>query len=176
MFWDGRSATLESQALEPIENPIELDFSVEKVIERLKQDPKYVSEFKRAFDDEPSPETLAKALAAFQRVLLSGDHPVDRFRAGDFDALTEAERNGMWIFESNGGCWKCHSGATFSDEGFHNTGVSWGKKPLDLGRFEQTDDDSHRGQFKTPPLRAVALTPPYMHDGSIATLEEVAAF
>ena len=82
----------------------------------------------------------------------------------------------MWLYESKARCWRCHSGANFSDEQFHNTGVSWGKEPLDLGRFTITRRDADRGKFKTPTLRGVILTGPYMHDGSLATLEEVVEF
>lgn len=176
VFWDGRTKTLEEQALEPIQNPLEMGSDLEKIIARLKITPEYKQAFQEAFNHEPTAESLGKALASFQRVLLSGDHGVDRFRAGEFKALTTEERNGMWIFESKGGCWRCHSGANLTDEGFHNTGVSWGKQPLDLGRFEVTDIEYHRGQFKTPSLRSVALTAPYMHDGSIKTLREVVDF
>ncbi len=176
LFWDGRTKTLEEQALEPIQNPLEMGSDLGEIVRRLQTDSEYRKLFAAAFSQEPSAELLAQALASFQRVLLSGDHGVDRFRAGEFKALTTEERNGMWIFESKGGCWRCHSGANLTDEGFHNTGVSWGKEPLDLGRFEITDVEYHRGQFKTPSLRSVALTAPYMHDGSIKTLREVVDF
>ncbi len=82
----------------------------------------------------------------------------------------------MWLYEGKGRCWRCHTGANFTDEQFHNTGVSWGKEPLDLGRFAVTRRDADRGKFKTPTLRGVALTAPYMHDGSLATLEQVVEF
>ena len=176
LFWDGRTATLEEQALEPIENAVEMGHDLSNIIERLEEDPDYSEHFQRVFGQPVTTEGLGRALASFQRVLLSGDHGVDRFRAGEFKALTTEERNGMWIFESKGQCWRCHSGANLTDEDFHNTGVSWGKKPLDLGRFEVTGNEYHRGQFKTPSLRSVALTPPYMHDGSIKTLREVVDF
>jgi cytochrome c peroxidase len=80
------------------------------------------------------------------------------------------------LYESKGRCWRCHNGANFTDEQFHNTGVSWGKDPLDLGRFVVTKREDDRGKFKTPTLRGVSLTAPYMHDGSLATLEEVVRF
>ncbi|MEC7428493.1 MAG: cytochrome c peroxidase [Planctomycetota bacterium] len=176
LFWDGRTATLEEQALEPIENAVEMGHDLSNIIGRLQEDPGYSEQFIRVFGQPVSEEGLSKALASFQRVLLSGDHGVDRFRAGEFKALTTEERNGMWIFESKGQCWRCHSGANLTDEDFHNTGVSWGKEPLDLGRFDVTGNKYHRGQFKTPSLRSVALTPPYMHDGSIKTLREVVDF
>ncbi len=175
-FWDGRAATLEQQALEPIKSPRELATGVPVVLERLGDDPEYRQQFDAAFGDGITAENLARAIASYERTLLAGDSPVDRFQAAKFSALAESERQGLWLFESRGRCWKCHSGPNFSDEGFHNTGVSWGKQPTDLGRFEITGDDRDRGRFKTPTLRGVALTAPYMHDGSVATLRDVVEF
>src|SRR5205807_5622235 len=82
----------------------------------------------------------------------------------------------LWLYESRARCWRCHSGGNFTDEKFHNTGVSWGKMPADFGRFGVTKQDADRGRFKTPTLRGVAATAPYMHDGSMATLEEVVEY
>ncbi len=175
-FWDGRAATLEEQALQPIQSPTELGSSIDAVLERLQAHPEYPAAFNAAFTDGVTADNLARAIAGFERSLLTGDSAVDRFRTNEFVALTDAERQGLWIFESRGQCWRCHSGPNFTDERFHNTGVSWGAEPTDLGRFEVTNDDSDRGKFKTPTLRNVALTAPYMHDGSIATLREVVEF
>lgn len=175
-FWDGRAATLEAQALIPIESPLEMDSSVSEVLKRLRARPEYRNAFRKAFEEEVTAANLGKALASFERVLLHGDSRVDRFRAGDVAALNPAERHGLWLYESSGRCWRCHSGPNFTDERFHNTGVSWQRPPLDLGRFEVTRRDADRGCFKTPTLRAVALTAPYMHDGSFATLEDVVEF
>ena len=175
-FWDGRAATLEDQALKPIANKIEMASSVDEVIARLDADASYVHQFRQAFDDEVTANNLAKALAGFQRTLLSGDSRADRFQAGDASALTPDERVGLWIFESRGGCWKCHLGRNYTDELHHNTGVSWSKQPQDLGRFQVTRQERDRGRFKTPTLRDVARTAPYMHDGSIATLRDVVVF
>lgn len=175
-FWDGRAATLEQQALQPIENPLEMDTSLETVLQRLAADARYREQFAEAYEGGISAENLAKALASFQRVLLSGNSPVDRFHGGEFGALTTQERQGLWIFESRGRCWKCHSGPNMTDESFHNTGVSWGQEPLDLGRFDVTQQEKDRGRFHTPTLRNVALTAPYMHDGSLQTLKEVVAY
>ncbi len=88
--------------------------------------------------------------------------------------MTDAERHGLWLYESKGQCWRCHTGKNFSDESFHNTGVSWGS--ADLGRFALTKTESDRGKYKTPTLRGVKLRAPYMHDGSIKTLEDVVEF
>lgn len=175
-FWDGRATSLEQQSLRPIENPIEMAATVPEVLERLNADESYQADFQRAYNDGITAQNLARALASFQRVLLSGDSPVDRFLAGDRSALTTRQRQGLWLFESRAGCWKCHSGANYTDESFHNTGVSWGQQPVDLGRFEATRKEEDRGGFKTPSLRGVANTWPYMHDGSIASLEEVVQF
>jgi len=176
-FWDGREATLEEQALRPIENATEMGSTVASALERLRADRGYPSQFEAAFTDGITAANLGRALASFERVLLRGDSRVDRFRKnGEHDALTPAERHGLWLYETRGRCWRCHSGANFSDEGFHNTGVGWGKDPADLGRSIVTKKETDRGKFKTPTLRGVALTGPYMHDGSLATLEEVVEF
>jgi len=174
-FWDGRASTLEEQALQPIENPVEMGSSVADAVGRLKADDDYTKRFKSAFDDGVTSANLARALAGFERALLRGDSPVDRFRAkSDHDALTPTQRHGLWLYESKGQCWKCHSGPNFSDEGFHNTGVSWGR--TDLGRYQVTKKETDRGRYKTPTLRGVDLRAPYMHDGSLPTLEAVVEF
>jgi cytochrome c peroxidase len=174
-FWDGRTKSLEEQALEPIANPIEMGSSVDEALQRLQADAKYKELFAKAFADGITATNLGKALASFERVLLRGDSPVDRFRQrGDRNAMTPAERHGLWLYESKGQCWRCHSGKNFTDEGFHNTGVSWGGD--DTGRFGVTKSESDRGRYKTPTLRGVKLTGPYMHDGSIKTLEDVVEF
>ena len=176
-FWDGREKSLEEQALRPIEDPSEMGSKLDDVLKRLRVDKDYPALFDKAFDDGLSAANLGRSLASFERVLLRGDSPVDRFRAkGDRAALTAIERHGLWLYESKGHCWKCHSGANFTDELFHNTGVRWGREPLDLGRFNHTRRDEDRGKFKTPTLRGVTLTAPYMHDGSLATLEDVVEF
>ncbi len=175
-FWDGRESRLETQALRPIENPLEMGSTVADVIQRLKADARYEAKFKEAFPDGVTAENLGRALASFQRTLLVGNSRVDRFRAAEASSLSDEERHGLWLYESKGRCWRCHSGANFEDGEFHNTGVSWAKTPADLGRHEVTKRDEDRGKFKTPTLRGVARTAPYMHDGSIATLEEVVEF
>jgi cytochrome c peroxidase len=175
-FWDGRAASLEEQALHPIESPLEMGSSVPDALKRLGAHKEYPAAFRAAFGDGVSAANLARALASFERVLLAGDSRVDRFRAGKFGVLTDSERQGLWLFESRGGCWRCHSGQNFSDEAYHNTGVAWGGAPADLGRHAVTRQEADRGRFKTPSLRGVARTAPYMHDGSVATLEEVVEY
>ena len=175
-MWDGRAGTLEEQALLPIENPLEMDLPLEQVLARLSGDTAYRADFERVFARAPDSDGLSRALAAYVRRLVLGDSPVDRFRAGDFSALDDAERAGLWFYESRGGCWRCHSGANFSDEDFHDTGVGAHGDELEPGRFAVTKRPEDRGRFKTPTLRGVARTAPYMHDGSISTLEEVVDF
>lgn len=176
-FWDGRAKSLEEQALEPIANPVEMGSSVDEATKRLRADSSYVKQFDAAFPDGVTKSNLAVSIASFERILLRGDSPVDRFRlSGNRPAMTIAERRGFWLYESKGQCWRCHGGANFTDERFHNTGVSWGHTPEDLGRFQVTGQDEDRGKFKTPTLRGVGQRPPYMHDGSVKTLEDVVEF
>jgi cytochrome c peroxidase len=175
-FWDGRAASLEEQALHPIASPLEMGSSVARAVERLRQQAEYPALFRAAFGKEPNGPDLARALASFERVLLAGNSRVDRFRAGEVQAFDESERHGLWLYESRGRCWRCHSGPNFTDEAFHNTGISWGREPADLGRYEVTHNETDRGRFKTPSLRGLTATAPYMHDGSLATLEEVVQF
>jgi cytochrome c peroxidase len=189
LFWDGRAGSLEEQALQPITNPAELATTVEAVLEKLRSDHTYLQQFASAFPGSVAPargeienaavvtpENLAKALACFERTLVAADAPVDRFRAGRYESLNQRQRTGMWIFESRGKCWQCHSGDNLTDEQFHNTGVGYGRAERDLGRFHVTQDPRDRFAMKTPTLRGVAQTAPYMHDGSIATLREVVEF
>jgi cytochrome c peroxidase len=173
-FWDGRTKSLEEQALKPIEDPTEMGSAMPEVLKRLGESSDYKTKFEKAFTDGITKENLGKAIASFERVLLRGDSPLDRFREmGQRSAMTAEERHGQWLYESKGGCWKCHNGPNFTDERFHNTGVSWKKEPLDLGRFSVTKVDTDLGKFKTPTLRGLSLTAPYMHDGSMKTLDEV---
>ncbi len=181
--WDGKAKSLEEQVLTPIVNENELGNTVEAVIKTLIADEEYVRLFRTVFgsaDTEVAnivtPENLGKAIAAFERTLVYGETRVDRFRAAEYTALSREARQGMWIFESRGGCWKCHNGENFADEDFHNTGVGFGLDGRDAGRFEITELEEDRFKFKTPTLRGVELTPPYMHDGSVGTLKEVVEF
>jgi len=175
-LWDGRASTLEEQVLLPIENELEMALPLDDAIGRLTRDASYGAAFRDAFGEPPTREGLANALAAFVRRLLYGDSRVDRFRDGEHGALTPQERGGMWFFESRGACWRCHSGANFTDEDFHNTGIGVREGEPREGRFAVTGDDRDRGRFKTPTLRGLTETAPYMHDGSLATLEEVVEF
>jgi cytochrome c peroxidase len=175
-LWDGRAATLEQQVLLPIENPLEMALSLDEALARLAGAPDWAAEFARVLGTAPTRDGLARALAAYVRRLALGDSPVDRFRAGDFDALDDAARAGLWFYESRGGCWRCHGGANFSDEDFHNTGVGARDGEPEPGRTAVSGRPEDRGRFKTPTLRGVAASAPFMHDGSLATLEEVVEF
>jgi cytochrome c peroxidase len=175
-MWDGRAASLEEQVLLPIENPLEMDLPLERALERLTSAPAYRSSFQGFFARPPAREDLARALASYVSRLVLGDSPVDRFRAGNFEALTDSARAGLWFYESRGGCWRCHSGANFTDEEFHNTGVGAQDGLPEPGRAAITGADADRGRFKTPTLRGLVATAPYMHDGSLASLEDVVEF
>ena len=176
-FWDGRSTGLEEQVLQPIENPTEMDMTVLEALEILRRDPSYVELFERAFSRSVDAEGLAQALASYVRTILSGDAPIDRYLGGARDALSVEARRGLRIFRGKGNCTVCHVGPNFTDERFHNTGVAWREgQLLDFGRFAVTAGERDRGSFKTPTLRQVAETAPYMHDGSLASLTDVVEF
>jgi cytochrome c peroxidase len=172
--WDGRFDDLAAQMLGPIRNPREMGLPIEAAVERLVASA-YAPRFARAFGGGPSDEHLAEALAAFVRTIRIGDSPIDRFRAA-VGRLTPEQRAGLWIYESKGRCWRCHSGANFTDERFHNTGVGVVGGRAEPGRAAVTGRDEDRGAFKTPTLRGLEFTAPYMHDGSLPTLREVVDF
>ncbi len=167
-FWDGRTPALVKQVLEPITNPNEMDMTLAGALERLRAD--------AGFSALTTGE-LAESLASYVRTIRSVDSPFDRFLRADANALSAVEREGLRLFHDKARCYLCHSGDHFTDEDFHNTGVAWrGGRLLDAGRFRVTGKRYHNGAFKTPTLREIARTPPYMHDGSLATLEEVIEF
>lgn len=172
-FWDGRAATLEEQALGPIENPVEMNMPIEKAIETLNGIEGYRKQFNEIFGTDVTRESLALAIAAYERTILSGDAPYDRFKAGDKTALSEAAQRGMKLFFGAANCSACHSGPNFTDHAFHNLGVGMDKPEPDVGRFAISKLEGDTGAFKTPTLREIAQTAPYMHDGSMKTLEEV---
>ncbi len=173
-FWDGRSPSLEDQALGPIANPIEMNLPVEEAVKRIQVIDGYVKQFEAVFDDGVTAENLAKAIASFERTVLAGNSPYDRFKAGDESALSEQAQLGMKLFFGKANCSACHAGGHFSDNAFHNIGVGFaGGKFADPGREAISKMEGDRGSFKTPPLRDIARTAPYMHDGSLKTLEEV---
>ena len=152
-FLDGRVPTLEKQALEPITNPNEMGLTIGEIKSRVGLEP----------------EELARALASYVRTILSGNSPYDKFVNGDRKALSPKAQAGLALFRGKGRCTSCHAGPILSDEQMHNTGVAWRD-----GRL--ADPGAGQGAFKVPTLREVARTAPYMHDGSLATLEEVVDF
>jgi cytochrome c peroxidase len=211
-FWDGRSPSLEDQALHPFLNPVEMGLpDHEPILEIVRTDPGYVSAFRAVFGLEPGQATIAEvtqAIAAFERTLIAGDSPFDRyFFGGDETAMSEAAIRGLALFVNEGRCVSCHvieqDHALFTDHRFHNIGVGINDvqddvpdfvtaflqakaegvdvdvqvlsdpRSSELGRFAVTNSFDQLGAFKTSTLRNIAVTAPYMHDGSIATLREV---
>ena len=169
-FWDGRAGTLEEQALGPIENPIEMNMKLADVVAKLNKIEGYRSQFQQIFGTDVTSDGIAKAIAAYERTILSGDAPYDHYKAGDKKAMSEAAVRGMELFFGKAHCSACHSGANFTDNAFHNIGVG---EVSDKGRQVVSKLGGDTGAFKTPTLREIARTAPYMHDGSIKTLEEV---
>lgn len=172
-FWDGRAPTLEAQAVGPIQNPVEMKMTMAACIACIEGIPGYVAQFKDVFGTGPTEQTIGKAIAAFERTVVSKDSPFDRYMAGDKKAMSASAVRGMKVFNGRGHCSPCHSGPNFTDNKFHNLGVGMSAAKPDVGRYAETHNMRDYGAFKTPTLRSVALTAPYMHDGSVATLEEV---
>jgi cytochrome c peroxidase len=172
-FWDGRAHRLEGQALGPIQNPIEMNHPIEECVTKLNKIAGYRDQFRKVFGTDVTADNVAKAIAAFERTVLSGNAPYDRFKAGDKTALSEAAQKGMKIFFGKGHCSACHVGPNFSDGAFHNIGVGFDKAKPDQGRHDVTKVEGDKGSFKTPTLREIARSGPYMHDGRFKTLEEV---
>jgi cytochrome c peroxidase len=201
LIWDGRAPNLEKQALGPVKNPLHMNQNIDLLIQELDAVPGYRAGFRRAFGTAVTAEGISKALAAFQRTLVTSDSPFDRYMKGDSRALSESARRGMDIYRGKGHCTLCHNGPNFSDQKFHNLGVPdppymndpgvlvsirfdaqrMGIKEFwtldrDPGRYLVTKKPQDRGAFKTPTLRNITETAPYMHNGSVDTLEEVVDF
>ncbi len=176
-FWDGRITTLEQQVVQPILAESEMDLTLEEAVARLSAKSRYRRGFRSAFGRDPNVQDLAGALAGYVRTIVAGDSPFDRYVFGDPDALSQQALAGLRLFRGKANCSVCHSGPTLTDEEFHNTGVAWRDgEHLDDGRATVTGQDEDRGKFKTPTLREVGRTAPYMHDGSLETLEDVVDF
>lgn len=188
-FWDGRAATLEEQALAPVEDPIELHNTWDNVVEKFKAHPTYPTLFRKAFGikdrSEITKELAAKAIAQFERILISsGESKFDRFLNGDVDAFDDEEIDGKLMFFDEGAqynlpdaqCFHCHGGVTLTGGKFFNNGLdSVGNLSEfnDWGRYNVTGIEFDKGKFKATTMRNIALTAPYMHDGRFQTLEEV---
>lgn len=185
-FWDGRAASLEEQARGPVANPVEMANTLEAVEEMLAADPSYVAQFEAAWGPGPiTYEMVEKSIASFERTVLAGNSPFDRFMyGGEADALSESAKRGLEVFRDakKGNCAVCHEigeeYALFTDNKFHNLGVGANIDGTlaDQGRHDVTKNDADRGAFKTPSLRNITQTAPYMHDGGLKTLKEVVDF
>lgn len=191
-FWDGRAPTLEDQSIGPFINPIEHGFSNhDELVAKISKIEGYKKLFKKVFaTDAITKEHVGKAIATFQRTLISGNSPFDRFDyEGEEKAISESAKRGKILFFEKARCNLCHMGTNFSDEKFHNIGIGWDDKKVnlekynatkdpkdigvDLGRYAESKDLKEIAAFKTPTLREISRTAPYMHDGRFGTLEEV---
>ncbi|TPI21096.1 cytochrome-c peroxidase [Mesorhizobium sp. B4-1-1] len=190
VMWDGRFRTLEDQVSGAFHESGEMGEDVASAVLALKSNREYVSLFRNVFDEEPNAEDLGTALASFERSLVSGNSAFDHYLfGGDAGALDALEIKGLEVFSTKGGCLNCHDVfhpefnalggglALFSDFRYHNLGVGyqWGRF-RDPGRYAWSRDETEWGEFRTPFLRNLTLTAPYMHDGSLGTLEEVVDF
>jgi cytochrome c peroxidase len=173
-FWDGRAATLEEQALGPIANPQEMDLPIAVAVARLTQSAAYRAAFLHVFQEAPTARTLAHALAAFERSLETSESPLDDWRLNDNAAAVSASaKRGFALFNGKAGCMRCHIGADFNNVEFRNIGLYDGQTLTDSGRAAITGRASDLGKFKIGPLRNIALTAPYMHNGMFKTLRQV---
>jgi cytochrome c peroxidase len=176
-FWDGRAGTLEEQAKGPMQNPIEMGNTHGAIVGRLQKIAGYRPLFAKAFgSEEITIDRVALAIACFERTVLSGNAPYDRYKRGDKKAMTPEQVRGMAVFFDKAKCDKCHEGANFTLNAYANIGVGMDKPDPDVGRYAVTHDARDWGVFKTPTLREIERTAPYMHDGSLKTLDEVVAF
>jgi cytochrome c peroxidase len=174
-MWDGRKKSLEDQAMGPMQANVEMNMDIAKLFQWIGSSAGYKALFARAYPGEPiNEDTLSKAIASFERTVVSRNAPFDRWVKGDAAALSARQVEGFKVFVGKGNCVACHSGANFTDNGFHNLGLaSWGVAEPDMGRYAQKPVPAMRGAFKTPTVREVARTAPYFHDGSAKTLMEV---
>ncbi len=201
LVWDGRAGALEKQALGPIQNPLHMNQNLDLLVEKLNAVPEYMEGFQKVFGTSVTPEALGKALAAFERTLVTRNAPFDRYMTGDWRAMSEGALRGMELFKGKARCILCHNGPNFTDSQFHHLGVP--DTPLlsdpvvqaairfdakrmnvpeyqsvkdDLGRYLVTKEEKDRGAFKTPTLRNVMQREPYMHNGVFHSPEEVVEF
>lgn len=176
-MWDGRKKSLEDQALGPMVSSDEMNIGVERAIKTIAENKEYQALFAKAYPGEGvTDKTLARAIASFERTIISNNSRFDQWVRGDKKALTKQEINGFKIFNDvdKGNCAACHSAPNFTDDGFHNIGLaSYGHENPDMGRYAIKPIGVLKGAFKTPTLREVVHTAPYFHDGSAATLEDV---
>jgi cytochrome c peroxidase len=179
LFWDGRATSLEEQCKGPLSNPKEMTLldDIHEAHQECRERIMAIKGYRKLFDetfgcDKCTIDDIAKAIATFERTVLSGNSPYDRYQAGNKSAMTPEQLDGFSVFKK-AGCANCHFGPTFSDGRFINIGVGMDDKNPDLGRYEITKNEKDWGAFKVPTLREISKTYPYMHDGSQNTLEEV---
>jgi cytochrome c peroxidase len=176
-FWDGRVSSLEEQALGPIQNPVEMAETHENVVKKLRNIKGYQEQFQEVFGTHVNLQGIVEAIAAYERTVISTNSPFDKFLLGDKTAMTEAAVKGMQLFKGKARCMLCHNGPNLTDNQFYNLGVPQvGPQKEDLGRYNVTRLEKDKGAFKTPTLRSITETAPYMHDGAFQTLEDVIEF
>lgn len=177
-FWDGRAETLESQVLGPLFNPDEMAMNENLLLQRLRTDATYQRLFDEAFGTpEPTVDRVSKAIACFERTLFTGATAFDEYEWNGIEtALSESAKRGVLLFRGKARCSTCHIGPNFTDERFHNLGAGEGSGQKDAGRAAVTGNPDDFGKFKTPSLRNIERTAPYMHDGSLSHLEDVIEF
>lgn len=168
-FWDGRANSLEEQALGPIQNPNEMNQDIDELIQELNSINGYSERFRQAFPDGLTIQNLAKAIAAFERQIVVNNTPYDQFLNGDTNALTDRELRGLELFSGKAMCSTCHNGPNLSDNNFYNVGL----ESKDEGLYALTKKAGDMGKFRTSGLYGITHTAPYMHDGSLKTLEDV---
>jgi cytochrome c peroxidase len=172
LFWDGRAGSLDTMALSPIMEPNNMNLPLDTMVKRLQSIPYYAERFEDLYPDGLTAENVGKAISAFQRSLISRDSAFDRYLRGDDAAMSAKALRGLMLFVGKANCTTCHDGVNFTDESFHNIGIV----TSDIGRGKFEKGTHFQYAFKTPGLRNVALTGPYMHDGSIKTLREIVQF
>jgi cytochrome c peroxidase len=169
-YWDGRSPSLEKQALAAWTGA-NMGAKADEIVPKLNALQGYKAQFQKVFQSDATPDNVVKAIAAFERTIISGNTAWDRWKAGDQTAMSTSAWRGWNIFQSIN-CNRCHDGVLFTDQQFHNVGIGMDQKEPDVGRFKVTNKPEDTGAFETPTLRDIARSAPYFHDGSAATLEE----
>lgn len=168
-YWDGRSGSLEKQALAAWTGA-NMGAKADEIATKLNGLQGYRAQFQKVFGADATPDNIVKAIAAFERTIISGDTAWDRYQAGNQSTLSASATRGWNIFQAIK-CTNCHDGALLTDQQYHNVGIGMDQKEPDVGRFKVTNKPEDTGAFKTPTLRDIAKSAPYFHDGSAATLE-----
>jgi cytochrome c peroxidase len=171
LYWDGRSPTLEKQALAAWKGANMGATEPEKIAAKLNAIPGYAAQFQAVFKGPATPENVSMALATHMRTIVGGHTAYDRWQAGDAAAVSDSAKRGFEVFQK-AGCVQCHAGVLFTDMQFHNVGIGMDKTDADVGRFKVSNEDRDHGAFKTPTLRDISDSAPYFHDGSVPTLEQ----